>query len=114
MNNTIARQLFPVVARHIAAILSIVLTTLILKPLEPYFEIQLITLVYLLPVILSTVLWGLTPGILSAFLAFLAFNFFFIQPYYTLQVHKTQDLITLIIFLVVSVVMSQLIGQARQ
>lgn len=114
MNNTISRQLFPVVARHIAAILSIVLTTLILKPLEPYFEIQLITLVYLLPVILSTVLWGLTPGVLSAFLAFLAFNFFFIQPYYTLQVHKTQDLITLIIFLVVSVVMSQLIGQARQ
>ncbi|NMB67936.1 MAG: DUF4118 domain-containing protein [Chloroflexi bacterium] len=113
MKNNIAHQLLPVVA-HIAAILSIVLTTLILKPLEPYFEIQLITLVYLLPVILSTVLWGLTPGILSAFLAFLAFNYFFIQPYYTLRVHKTQDLITLIIFLVVSVVMSQLIGQARQ
>ncbi|MRR32422.1 DUF4118 domain-containing protein, partial [bacterium] len=114
MKNVITRLFPPVLSRHIAALLCIGLTTLILRPVEPYFEIQLITLVYLLPVILSTVVWGLTPGILSAFMAFLAFNYFFIQPYHTLQVHKTQDLITLIIFLIVSVVMSQLIGQARQ
>jgi len=100
--------------RHLAAILSIAITTLILKPIEPNLEIQLITLLYLLPVILSTVFWGLTPGVLAAFLAFLAFNYFFIQPYFTFQVHKTQDLITLIIFLIVAVVMSQLIGQARE
>ncbi|TLN27289.1 DUF4118 domain-containing protein, partial [bacterium] len=91
--------------RHLAAVISIAVTTLILKPIEPYLEIQLITLLYLLPVILSTVLWGLTPGVLAAFLAFLAFNYFFIQPYFTFQVHKTQDLITLIIFLIVAVVM---------
>lgn len=102
------------ILRHLAAILSIAVTTLILKPIEPNLEIQLITLLYLLPVILSTVFWGLTPGVLAAFLAFLAFNYFFIQPYFTFQVHKTQDLITLIIFLIVAVVMSQLIGQARQ
>lgn len=114
MKNVMARPLASVILRYIAALLCIALTTLILKPIDPYFEIQLITLVYLLPVILSTVVLGLTPGILSAFLAFLAFNYFFIQPYHTLQVHKTQDLITLIIFLIVSVVMSQLIGQARQ
>ena len=47
-------------------------------------------------------------------LAFLAFNFYFILPYYTFQVHATQDLITLIVFLIVAVVMSQLIGQARE
>jgi two-component system sensor histidine kinase KdpD len=103
-----------IVLRHLAAILCIAVTTLILKPIEPNLEIQLITLLYLLPVILSTVLWGLAPGVLAAFLAFLAFNYFFIQPYFTFQVHQTQDLITLIIFLIVAVVMSQLIGQARE
>lgn len=108
------RQFIPVIARHLAAVLCIALTTLILKPIESVLEIQLITMVYLFPVILSTFLWGLTPGILAAFLAFLTFNFFFIQPYYTFQVHKAQDLITLIIFLIVAVVMSQLIGQARE
>jgi two-component system sensor histidine kinase KdpD len=60
------------------------------------------------------VLWGLAPGVLAGFLAFLAFNYFYIPPYYTFAVLKTQDLITLVIFLIVAVVTSQLIGQARE
>ena len=40
-------------------------------------------------------------------------TYFFIQPYYTLAVHKSQDVITLVVFLIVVVVMSQLIGQAK-
>lgn len=77
-------------------------------------EIQVIALVYLLPVLGTTVLWGLTSGILAGLLSFLAFNFAFIQPYYTFHIHKTQDLITLIIFLIVAVVLSQFVGQARE
>lgn len=103
-----------ILMRHLAAFLCIALTTLILRPFHPFFEIQVIALIFLLPVMISTVLWGLTPGVLAGVLAFLTFNYYFIQPYYTLQVHKSQDLITLIIFLIVAVVMSQLIGQARE
>jgi len=107
-------QITPLLIRHLAAILSIVFTTLILKLLAPFLEIQIIALIFLLPVIFSTVLFGFTPGILAGFCAVVAFNYFFISPYFTFLVHKTQDLITLIIFLVVAVVMSQLIGQARE
>jgi len=105
---------FSLLYRHLAALLVIALTTLVLVTFKPLLEIQLIALIYLLPVMVSTVLWGLTPGVLAGFSAFLAFNYYFIQPYYTFTVHKTQDLITLFIFLVVAVVMSQLIGQARE
>ncbi len=100
--------------RYLAALLSIALLTVILKPFEHYLEIQTIPLIYLLAVIFSTVFWGLTAGVLASFMAFLIFNFFFIQPYFTLEVHKTQDLLTLVIFLIVSMVMSQLLGQARE
>lgn len=100
--------------RHIAAVIIIALTTLFLRPIQPFLETQLIALIFLLPVMASTVLWGLTPGLLAGFLAFLAYNYYYIPPYYTLLVHKTQDLITLVIFLFVAVVMSQLIGQARE
>jgi two-component system sensor histidine kinase KdpD len=110
----VKNQIAPLLFRHLAALICIAATTLILKPFEPSLEIQIIALIYLLPVMGSTVLWGLTPGVLAGFSAFLAFNYFFIQPYYTLQVHKTQDVITLIIFLIVAVVTSQLIGQARE
>jgi two-component system sensor histidine kinase KdpD len=103
-----------IIFRHAASVLLISMTTWILVRFEAFLEVQLIALIFLLPVIVSTVQWGLTPGILSGFLAFLAFNYSFIQPLHTFTVHKTQDLITLFIFLVVAVVMSNLIGQARK
>lgn len=114
MHHFFKDKVFPLLYRHTAAILCVILTTLTLKFLEPYLEIQLIALLFLLPVMGSTVWLGLTPGILAGFLTFLGFNYFFIPPYYTLQVHKTQDVISLIIFLIVAVVMSQLIGRARE
>ncbi len=100
--------------RHTAALARFGLTTLILQPFEPYLEIQLIALLYLLPVMISTVQWGLMPGVFAGMLAFLTFNFYFIQPYHTFAVHKTQDLISLIIFLIVGVLVSQLIGQLQK
>jgi len=103
-----------VVSRHLLVIALLAFTKLILTPLEPHLQIQLISLLYLLPVMISTVMWGFTPGILAAFIAFLVFNFFYIEPYYTFQVHQSQDLITLFIFLIVAVVISQLIGRARE
>ncbi|HNS07545.1 MAG TPA: DUF4118 domain-containing protein [Anaerolineaceae bacterium] len=89
-------------------------TTFLLKQVESSLQIQLIALLFLLPVLASTVLWGLTSGIIAALVSFLSFNYFFIQPYFTLNVHQTLDLITLIVFLIVAVVVSQLIGQARR
>ena len=96
------------------SIVIIGLVTLALKLAGSELQVQLIALLYLLPILVCTVLWGLSVGILAGFLSFLAFNYFFIQPYYTLAVHRTQDLITLIVFFIVAVVVSQLIGQARQ
>lgn len=95
-----------------AAIIGVV--TLILKSFASGLQVQLIALLYLLPVLVCTLFWGLTSGILAGLLSFLAFNFYFIPPYLTLAVHQSQDVITLIVFLIVAVVVSQLIGQARQ
>jgi two-component system sensor histidine kinase KdpD len=100
--------------QFLGTVFCISLVTVILRFFEPYLAIQYIALLYLLPVMASTALWGLPPGILAAFLSFLFFNYFFIQPYNTLLVYHTEDLITLIIFLIVAMVMSQLIGRARE
>lgn len=90
------------------------LTTLALDPIFAYLNVQNIALLFLLPVMLSAALWGMVPGLLAGFITFLAFNYFFINPYNTLLVHQSQDLITLAIFLVVSIVVSQLLGRARK
>lgn len=99
---------------YLGTVIIIVAVTALLKVVEDALAIQIIALIYLLPILVCTVFWGLTSGILAGLLAFLTFNYFFIQPYYTLMVHQTQDLITLIIFLIVAVVLSQFVGQARE
>jgi two-component system, OmpR family, sensor histidine kinase KdpD len=88
-------------------------TTLLLSPLRGDLNTPIIALIYLVPVGLGTSLGGLGLGILASFLAFLAFNYFFIQPYYTFLVHQTQDLLVLVVFLVVAVTVSQLLGRAQ-
>ena len=81
--------------------------------LRDVLDTPLIALLLLLPVGLSTAIWGLGPGISSALCAFLAFNYFFIQPYYTFIVHRPSDLVMLLIFLIVAVAISQLVGRAQ-
>src|SRR6185503_11031488 len=65
------------------------------------------------PLGMITALWGLGPGITSALITFLTLNYFFIQPYYTLTVHQPTDIVILVVFLLVAVVISQLVGRAQ-
>ncbi|HJW89551.1 MAG TPA: ATP-binding protein, partial [Anaerolineales bacterium] len=99
---------------YIFTLLVTALTTGLLFVLRSSISSAVVALLYLLPVGMSTFLWGLGPGILAAIVAFLAFNYFFIFPYYTFFVHQTQDLLALLVFLVVAVVISQLVGRTRR
>lgn len=72
-----------------------------------------IALIFLLPVGLSATLWGLLPGILAAFICFLALNYYFIQPVGSLTVHTSEDLVVLTAFLGVTIVISQLVGMIK-
>src|SRR3972149_7414006 len=98
---------------YIPAILSIAATTALLHLLRGVLDTTLIALLYLLPVGASASLWGLVAGIIAALAAFLSFNYFFINPFFTLIVHSPSDLVVLFVFLVVAVVISQLVGRAR-
>ena len=102
-----------VALRYVFATLAIGLTTGLLYLWRSSLGTPLMALLYLLPVGLSTAFWGLGPGVLTAVWAFLAFNYFFIDPKLTLVVHRTEDTLVLLVFLVVAVVISQLVGRAQ-
>jgi two-component system sensor histidine kinase KdpD len=99
--------------QFLLAIALIAATTVVFILLRGVLDTTLVALLYLLPVGLSTVLWGLGPGATVAFGSFFTFNYFFIRPYYTLVVHRPIDLVILLVFLVIAVVISQLVGTAR-
>jgi len=99
--------------KYLLALCSIVAITAIFVVLRNVLDITLIALLYLIPLGLITAYWGLGPGISSALLTFLEFNYFFIPPYYTLTVHRPTDVVVLVVFLFVAVVISQLVGRMQ-
>lgn len=100
-------------SQYLLAIGLIALVTAILFSLREALDTTLVALLYLIPLGLITAYWGLGPGITSAFATFLTFNYFFIEPYYTFAVHRSTDIVILIIFLIVAIVISQLVGRMR-
>ena len=100
-------------SRYLLAWGFIALVTALLFPLREILDTAPVALLYLIPLGLITAFWGLGPGITSAFLTFLTFNYFFIKPYYKLAVHRPTDVVILVIFLVVAIVISQLVGRMQ-
>ncbi len=100
-------------AQYLLALFATALTTALLIVFQDNLNTPIIALLYLVPVVLSTSLGGLGPGIVSALIAFLSFNFFFIPPLYTFTVHQPPDVLVLVIFLLVAVFISQILGRSR-
>lgn len=63
-----------------------------------------VALLYLVPVGWSAARWGQGAGICAAMSATLAFNYFFIPPFYTFAVGRLEGWLVLAIFLFVSIV----------
>jgi two-component system, OmpR family, sensor histidine kinase KdpD len=102
-----------VLVEYVLALLVVGLTTGALHLFGSVLDAQIATVVYLVPVVISTLAWGLGPGIAAAIAAFFAFNYFFIEPRFTLAVTRSQDLLVLVAFLAVAAVLNQLLGRTR-
>jgi PAS domain S-box-containing protein len=70
-------------------------------------------MVFLAGVLTTAVLWGLGPSVFAAIASMLVYDLFFVDPLFMLTVSKTQDLVSLIVFLAVAVLTSQLAARAR-
>ena len=99
--------------QYLFAIGLILCITAIFFSLRAVLDTTLIALLYLIPLGLITAFWGLGPGISCAVITFLTINYFFIPPYYTFTVHRPADVVILLVFLVVAVVISQLVGRMQ-
>jgi two-component system sensor histidine kinase KdpD len=92
---------------------SVAATTVMLVLLKSVLSTQVIALLYLLPVMLSAARWGLLAALGASLLSFFTFNFFFLPPTFTLAVSNPEELLALLVFLIVAVLISQLVGAAN-
>ena len=65
-----------------------------------------LSLIYLVAIMISAQLYGLWPAILSSILGLLAWDFFFTQPYFSLEIESERDVFTLVFFMIAALIMS--------
>ena len=88
---------------------------LLLQSLNPVWSnLPIVVLAYLLAISLTTQWAGFYPSAAAAVIAFLCFNFFFIEPRLTFLVSSTTDSLALAVFLGVALIISRLLGRARR
>ena len=72
------------------------------------------SVVYLLPVLIAAIRWGIVSALVAAVCGVLASAFFFYPPLYSLRITDPQEVVNLFLFIVVAVVVSQLATRLRR
>lgn len=103
-----------VTALHIAAALALVAAVtgaLLLLPAP--LPVNLVPIIYLIPVVLAATRSGFPAAAAAAVAGTVAADFFFIPPLYSLTVDDPQQLVELLLFLVVALICSDLAARVR-
>ncbi|MBI2909471.1 MAG: sensor histidine kinase KdpD [Chloroflexi bacterium] len=83
-------------------------------PLQPFISPTNMVMLYLLAVAAAAVYLGRGPAIFAATLSVLAFDFFFVPPFYTLVVAETEFLLTFLGLFLAGLAISELAARALQ
>lgn len=103
------RRIVPVVF----SLLGTIVVTALLLPLRHRLDLAILVLAYMLPVGSNAFLWGFASGTIAALASFLLLNYYFIPPYGSFAVHRSQHILVLVGFLALTVIISQLVGRMK-
>ncbi|EKY30375.1 putative histidine kinase KdpD [Brevundimonas diminuta 470-4] len=82
--------------------------------LSRFLDVRNIALVFLMAVLASAMGGGLWPALFASVLGALVFNFFFLEPRYTLDIGDPESVVAFAFFLGVAVVASNLAGRVQR
>lgn len=78
-----------------------------------FAPLNLVSLIYMLPVVLAATQWGIVSGLVAAFAGAAAADFFFYPPLYSFWLQNPQDIIDLFLYLLVATVTSNLAARLK-
>ena len=101
------------VAGSLLSVLIVGVFALTLSGTSPLDPPVIVPLLLLASVLIGAARFGVWPGIAAAVAAFAAYNFLFVEPYYTLRVAHFADIVTLSVFLLTASLTGWLAGRLR-
>lgn len=87
--------------------------TLLALPLKNSVDPSNLIMLYLIGTVAVAAKFGIAPSLVASFLSVAAFNFFFITPYHTFQVHDASYYFTFFAMLFTSIVMGSMASRLR-
>ena len=81
--------------------------------LARFLNVQNVALVFLTAVLVSAVAFGLGAALFASLLSVLAFNLFFLPPYFSITISDPENVVALFFFLVVALIASNLTASVR-
>ncbi|HUN97144.1 MAG TPA: DUF4118 domain-containing protein [Bradyrhizobium sp.] len=73
-----------------------------------------VTLIYVLPVIISATLFGWDPSLLTVVVGVVAFDFFFTEPYYSLTITSPSDIWAAVVLFVIASIVTSVAAESRR
>ncbi|MFS8112338.1 DUF4118 domain-containing protein [Rhizobium jaguaris] len=117
-NPTVGRDLslsnLPSVVQYLASLIMAALATAVAAGFDRYETIPNLSLIYVLPVVISSVAFGLGPALFSALLGALAYNFFFTEPRLSLAVADTSNIWAIALLFIVGCIISTIVWTKRR
>ena len=92
----------------------VALLTVALGALSRFVDVETVTTIYLIPVLVGAIRGGVVPAVITAISSMAAAAFFFYPPIYDFRVHNPIHVIDLVLFIIVAVVTGQLAANVRK
>ncbi|TGE38198.1 sensor histidine kinase KdpD [Desulfosporosinus fructosivorans] len=99
---------------YLASSLMVVVMTLVFALVNPFLGLVNISLTYLLPILISAALWGTLPAIVTALMTTIAFDLFFVPPFFQFTVADFRYLISFGIFMLVGLITGTLSDRLKK
>jgi K+-sensing histidine kinase KdpD len=106
--------LFGPLAGIASSLLLVAAVTALIAFVLLFYRLEHVTILYLVPVLVAALLWGVIPAIIAAIAGVAAPAFFFYPPVYDFRVRNPDQIIDLVLFILVAVVTGQLGTRVRQ
>jgi two-component system, OmpR family, sensor histidine kinase KdpD len=98
---------------YLAALGAVALVSLFIGIVVGRVNLANVSMLYLLAVLATAVAFGHGPAVFASVLAFLVFDWFFVQPLHQLNVSDPEEWVSLLFFLLTAIVTGQLAARQR-
>jgi two-component system sensor histidine kinase KdpD len=81
---------------------------------EYFIPLQSLSIIFVLPVLVSALRFGLYPSVVASLLSFTVYRYFFTEPRFALAITTTEDFFTLAFFFVVAMLTGRVAARSRE